>query len=64
MPTYEYECPDCGPFTDVRPMAEYDQPQACPDCINFRKEHWLAKHSMRADAKPSRLNSRLPTNPR
>jgi putative FmdB family regulatory protein len=32
MPTYEYECPDCGPFTDVRPMAEYDQPQACPDC--------------------------------
>jgi putative FmdB family regulatory protein len=32
MPTYEYECADCGPFTDVRPMAEYDQPQACPDC--------------------------------
>ena len=32
MPTYEYECADCGPFTDVRPMAEYDQPQPCPDC--------------------------------
>ncbi len=32
MPTYEYECADCGPFTDVRPMAEYDRPQPCPDC--------------------------------
>lgn len=32
MPTYEYECSDCGPFTDVRPMAEYDRPQPCPDC--------------------------------
>jgi putative FmdB family regulatory protein len=32
MPTYEYECPDCGPFNEVRPMTEYDQPQPCPDC--------------------------------
>lgn len=32
MPTYDYECPDCGPFTDVRPMAEFDRPQPCPDC--------------------------------
>jgi putative FmdB family regulatory protein len=32
MPTYDYECPDCGPFTEVRPMAEFDQPQPCPDC--------------------------------
>jgi putative FmdB family regulatory protein len=32
MPTYEYECPDCGPFADVRPMAEFDRPQPCPDC--------------------------------
>jgi putative FmdB family regulatory protein len=32
MPTYEYECEDCGPFADVRPMAEYDRPQPCPDC--------------------------------
>ena len=34
MPTYEYECADCGPFTEVRPMAEYDLPQPCPDCGN------------------------------
>jgi putative FmdB family regulatory protein len=32
MPTYEYECADCGPFTDIRPIAEFDQPQPCPDC--------------------------------
>jgi putative FmdB family regulatory protein len=32
MPTYEYECEDCGPFTELRPMAEYDLPQPCPDC--------------------------------
>jgi putative FmdB family regulatory protein len=32
MPTYEYECADCGPFSDVRPMAEFDRPQPCPDC--------------------------------
>jgi len=32
MPTYEYECSDCGPFVESRPMAEYDRPQPCPDC--------------------------------
>ena len=32
MPTYDYECADCGPFTEIRPMAEFDQPQPCPDC--------------------------------
>jgi putative FmdB family regulatory protein len=32
MPTYDYECGDCGPFSEVHPMAEYDRPQPCPDC--------------------------------
>ncbi len=32
MPTYDYECADCGPFSEVRPMAEYDRAQPCPDC--------------------------------
>src|SRR5205823_8845874 len=32
MPVYEYLCNDCGPFTDMRPMAECDDPQACPRC--------------------------------
>jgi putative FmdB family regulatory protein len=32
MPAYDYACPRCGPFTEQRPMAEYQEPQACPDC--------------------------------
>ena len=32
MPVYEYLCNDCGPFTDMRPMAECDEPQDCPKC--------------------------------
>ncbi|CAD5107477.1 FmdB family zinc ribbon protein [Zestomonas carbonaria] len=34
MPIYEYDCPDCGDFTLLRPMAERDQPCACPYCDN------------------------------
>src|SRR5690348_12526482 len=32
MPTYEYMCKKCGPFTHLRPMAECDLPSACPEC--------------------------------
>jgi putative FmdB family regulatory protein len=32
MPAYEYNCPDCGPFTAIRPMAEFSQPQPCEGC--------------------------------
>ena len=32
VPVYEYLCNDCGPFTDMRPMAECDDPQDCPQC--------------------------------
>jgi putative FmdB family regulatory protein len=32
MPVYEYLCEACGPFTDMRPMAECDAPQDCPQC--------------------------------
>jgi putative FmdB family regulatory protein len=32
MPVYEYLCDDCGPFTAIRPMAEYADPNACPNC--------------------------------
>lgn len=32
MPTYEYLCPDCGPFEAVRPMAEYQAPHPCDGC--------------------------------
>ena len=32
MPVYEYLCNECGPFKDMRPMSECDDPQACPRC--------------------------------
>ena len=32
MPTYEYACPACGEFTALRPMAQRQDPLACPDC--------------------------------
>ena len=32
MPVYEYMCDACGPFTDLRPMSEYEEPQPCPSC--------------------------------
>jgi putative FmdB family regulatory protein len=32
MPVYDYLCNKCGPFTDMRPIAECDAPQNCPRC--------------------------------
>jgi putative FmdB family regulatory protein len=32
MPTYEYMCKKCGPFTQMRAMAEYELPSDCPEC--------------------------------
>ncbi len=32
MPVYDYECAECGVFTALRPMADYDKPCDCPDC--------------------------------
>ena len=32
MPVYEYMCEECGPFTAMRPMAEYEKPCVCPSC--------------------------------
>jgi len=29
---YEYDCPDCGDFTSLRPMAESALPCECPAC--------------------------------
>src|ERR1700712_4864387 len=32
LPTYGYECPPCGGFLVVRPMAEATGTAACPEC--------------------------------
>ncbi|MDE3010199.1 MAG: zinc ribbon domain-containing protein [Pseudomonadota bacterium] len=32
MPIYDYCCPDCGPFTALRAVAQRDADAACPVC--------------------------------
>lgn len=32
MPSYDYICADCGPFCEIRPMSQSDEPCACPAC--------------------------------
>ena len=32
MPIYEYFCADCGPFSALRQMAEFQTPQPCETC--------------------------------
>jgi putative FmdB family regulatory protein len=32
MPVYEYLCAECGPFTSLRAMSDYEKPSDCPDC--------------------------------
>ena len=32
MPYYDYECGTCGPFTEMRPMAQSAEPCSCPEC--------------------------------
>jgi putative FmdB family regulatory protein len=32
MPTYDYDCDRCGPFSESHSIAEFDRPQPCPAC--------------------------------
>ena len=32
MPLYDYECRNCGPFREWRPMSEWEANAQCPDC--------------------------------
>jgi putative FmdB family regulatory protein len=32
MPTYDYECRDCGGFDAFRSLSQRNEPAACPDC--------------------------------
>jgi putative FmdB family regulatory protein len=32
MPTYDYDCDRCGPFSESHPIAEFDVAQPCPAC--------------------------------
>ncbi len=32
MPVYEYDCPDCGDFTALKPLSGFREPEPCPAC--------------------------------
>ncbi|OYU99053.1 MAG: hypothetical protein CFE45_14240 [Burkholderiales bacterium PBB5] len=32
MPLYDYQCPDCGDFREIRPMSESTSARPCPVC--------------------------------
>lgn len=32
MPTYRYECPECGLFDVIKPLRESGEPQRCGRC--------------------------------
>ena len=34
MPLYDYECEECGPFTELRSMSRSSDPMPCPACGN------------------------------
>lgn len=46
MPVYEYQCRECGPFAALRPMAEYADPQPCPDCAGSSPRVMLTAPAM------------------
>ncbi|ABE42643.1 zinc ribbon domain-containing protein [Polaromonas sp. JS666] len=51
MPTYDYACTRCGPFTARRPLAVFDQPVPCPAC---------GADAARALSVPASLGARRP----
>ena len=42
MPTYDYLCPQCGPFDVLRSVASRNDPCACPDCGSGAERTLLA----------------------
>ena len=41
MPAYDYLCEACGPFTAVRPMAEFQAPHPCVECGELARRAML-----------------------
>lgn len=55
MPTYEYDCPHCGPFTAMRRMAECEQPNECPECGENAPRAFLTAPAIPSLSAESRL---------
>jgi putative FmdB family regulatory protein len=44
MPYYDYQCPDCGPFDQRRPLSESALPASCPACGKASPRKLSAPH--------------------
>ena len=67
MPLYEYACPDCGLFSETRPMAKSALPAPCPRCASTAPRvlsatavlgHGGARRRNRRDVQPSLVTTR------
>ena len=52
MPTYDYNCERCGPFSESRPMAEFAAPQRCPECGDPAPRAFLTAPALGGGASP------------
>lgn len=55
MPVYEYMCARCGDFTAMRPMAEYEAPQPCPECESLAPRVLLTAPSLAGMGRDTRM---------
>jgi putative FmdB family regulatory protein len=42
MPAYDFRCRACGPFEEVRPLAEASTPARCPGCASPARRVYTA----------------------
>ena len=54
MPTYAFTCERCGPFDELRPMAEATAPARCPGCDTGARRLFTAPGVARMPAAMSR----------
>jgi putative FmdB family regulatory protein len=52
MPTYDYGCDTCGPFSESHPIAEFDLPQPCPTCGDPAPRVMLCAPALGGNASP------------
>ena len=52
MPVYDYLCADCGPFTMLRPMAEFDAPYPVRSAAPRRLVRFWWRRRCRAWTRP------------
>jgi putative FmdB family regulatory protein len=55
MPVYDYLCDRCGPFTEMRPMAECELPMECPSCGDEAPRAYLTAPHFATMSKETRL---------